>query len=91
MGDNNLNLEKAAFIMTQFKIGDQIWIISFETADEFYLLSRQTITELLEDGVECEDDFNTFHVSYEDIYNTKSEALDAMILRLQLLRDEQKN
>lgn len=78
-------------IMTHFKIGEEIWIISFEAEDDFYLLSRQIITELLEDGVECEDEFNTFHVSYEDIYTTKSEALDAMIQRLQQLRDGQKN
>jgi hypothetical protein len=76
--------------MAHFKIGDQIWIISFETEDDFYLLSRQIITGILEDGVECEDDFNTFHVSYEDIYNTESEALDAMIQRLQHLREERK-
>jgi hypothetical protein len=86
-----LSLEKAVLIMTHLKIGDQIWMISFETEDDFYLLSRQTITELLENGVECEDEFNTFHVSYEDIYNTKSEALDAMIQRLQCLRDEHKD
>lgn len=77
--------------MAHFKIGDQIWIISFETEEEFYLLSRQTVTELLEDGVECEDEFNTFHVSYEDIYNSKAEAVDAMIQRLQQLRSASKN
>ncbi|KTD76305.1 hypothetical protein [Legionella waltersii] len=77
--------------MAHFKIGDEIWIISFETEDDFYLLSRQVITELLDDGVECEDEFNAFHVSYEDIYSSKSAALDAMIERLQRLRDVQKN
>lgn len=75
--------------MTDFKIGEQVWIISFEVEDDFYLLSKQTITELLEGRVECEDDFNTFHVSYEDMYKTKSEALDAMIFRLQHLRIEE--
>ena len=74
--------------MTDFKIGDQVWIISFEVEDDFYLLSKQTITELLEDKVECEDDFNTFHVSYEDIYRKKSEALSEMINRLQAMRHE---
>jgi hypothetical protein len=77
--------------MAHFKIGEQIWIISFETEEEFYLLSRQTVTELLEDGVECEDEFNTFHVSYEDIYSSKAEAVDAMIQRLQQLRNASKN
>lgn len=77
--------------MAHFKIGDQIWIISFETEDDFYLLSRQTVTELLEDGVECEDEFNTFHVSYDDIYNNKAEAVTAMIHRLQLLDKDSKN
>lgn len=72
--------------MTDFQLGDQVWIISFEIEDDFYLLSKQTITDLLEDQVECEDDFNTFHVSYEDIYRSKSDALDAMINRLDLLR-----
>ena len=75
--------------MNHFKLGDQIWIISFEVEDDFYLLSKQTITELLEDKVECEDDFNTFHVSYEDIYNTKLNAIDAMIERLKRLRQEE--
>lgn len=74
--------------MTDFKIGDQIWIISFEVEDDFYLLSKQTITDLLDKKVECEDEFNTFHVSYEDIYKTKSEAIDAMIERLQHLHKE---
>lgn len=72
--------------MTDFKIGDEVWIISFEPDDDFYLLSKQIITDLLEDKVECEDEFNTFHVDYEDIYTTKSEALEAMILRLQGMR-----
>lgn len=70
--------------MTDFDVGDEIWMISFE--EDFYLLSRQTITEVLDDKVECEDEFNTFHVAYEDIYKTKSEALDAMISRLEALR-----
>ncbi|BCA95381.1 hypothetical protein TUM19329_17420 [Legionella antarctica] len=72
--------------MTDFQPGEQVWIISFEVEDDFYLLSKQTITDVLEDKVECEDDFNTFHVSYEDIYKTKSEALDEMISRLQDMR-----
>ena len=74
--------------MTDLKIGEQIWIISFEVEDEFYLVSRQTIVELFEDSVECEDEFNTFHVSHEDIYQSKPEALDAMIERLKHLRSE---
>lgn len=73
-------------IMTDFKIGDQIWIINFEMEDDFYLLSKQTITDIFEDQVECEDDFNTFHVVYEDIYKTKPEALEAMISRLKNLQ-----
>lgn len=74
--------------MNQFEIGEEIWIISFEVEDDFYLLSKQTITDLLEDQVECEDEFNTFHVSYEDIYKTKEDALDDMIARLQQLRQK---
>lgn len=74
--------------MTNFTLGEQVWIISFEVEDDFYLLSKQTITDLLEGKVECEDDFNTFHVSYEDIYNTKLEAIDAMIDKLKNLRNE---
>ncbi|MGC1182476.1 hypothetical protein [Legionella sp.] len=74
--------------MTNFKIGDEVWIISFEVENDFYLLSRQIITELLEDQVECEDEFNTFHVSYDDVYHTKSEALDVIIEKLQHLRED---
>lgn len=74
--------------MTDFNLGDQVWIISFEVEDDFYLLSKQTITELLDGKVECEDDFNTFHVSYEDIYRKKADALDAMIGKLQSMRNE---
>ncbi len=74
--------------MNQYNIGDQVWIISFEVEDDFYLLSKQTITDVLEDQVECEDEFNTFHVSYEDIYKSKSEALEVMIERLTQLRRE---
>lgn len=74
--------------MTDFKPGDQVWIISFEVEDDFYLLSKQTITELMDGQVECEDDFNTFHVAYEDIYIKKSEALDSMIERLKSIRKE---
>lgn len=74
--------------MTDLKIGDEVWIISFEVENDFYLLSRQTITDLVEDQVECEDDFNTFHVSYDDIYRSKSEALSVMIERLRHLREE---
>jgi hypothetical protein len=73
--------------MNNFELGDQVWIISFEEADDFYLLSKQTITELLEDKVECEDDFNTFHVAYEDIYRKKSEAIDVMIEKLTRMRN----
>jgi hypothetical protein len=74
--------------MNDYELGDQVWIISFEVEDDFYLLSKQTITELLEDKVECEDDFNTFHVSYDDIYRKKSDALDVMIQRLTEMRNE---
>ena len=74
--------------MSNFLLGEQVWIISFETEDEFFLVSKQTITDFLEDQVvECEDDFNTFHVSYDDIYKTKAEALDEMIKRLTDLRN----
>ncbi len=71
--------------MVDFKIGDQVWIINFEVEDDFYLLSKQTITDLLEDQVECEDEFNTFHVAYEDVYRSRSEALNVMISKLQEL------
>lgn len=71
--------------MTNINLGDEVWIISFEIDNDFYLLSRQTITELLADQVVCEDDFNTFHVSYDDIYTSKAAALSAMIERLQQL------
>ena len=74
--------------MTDFILGEQVWIISFEEEDDFYLLSKQTITDLLEDKVECEDDFNTFHVSYEDIYKNKSEALEVMIARLKQMQNK---
>ncbi len=75
-------------MMSDYNIGDEVWIISFETEDDFYLLSRQVVTDLLEDKVECEDEFNTFHVSYEDIYKTKAEALAVMISRLTQLSKE---
>ena len=72
--------------MADFQLGDLVWIISFDETDEFYLLSKQTITEFLEDNqVECEDDFNTFHVGHEDIYRNKKEAIDEMKRRLDLL------
>jgi len=71
--------------MMDFKIGDEIWMISFELEDDFYLLSRQIISGFLEDKVECEDEFNTFHVAAEDIYRTKAEAVTAMIERLKRL------
>ncbi len=71
--------------MVDFKVGDRVWIINFEVEDDFYLLSKQTITDLLEDQVECEDEFNTFHVAYEDVYRSKSEALNVMISKLQEL------
>lgn len=73
--------------MTDLKIGEEVWIISFEVDNDFYLLSKQVITELLEDQVECEDEFNTFHVSYDDIYRSKAEAFNAMIERLTQVRD----
>ncbi|MFJ1269772.1 hypothetical protein ACD661_14500 [Legionella lytica] len=74
-------------MMTDLKIGEEVWIISFEVDNDFYLLSKQVITELLEDQVECEDEFNTFHVSYDDIYRSKAEAFNAMIERLTQVRD----
>ncbi len=74
--------------MTDLKIGEEVWIISFEVENDFYLLSKQTITELMEEHVECEDDFNTFHVAYEDVYKTELEALTVMIDRLQQLRKD---
>ncbi len=70
-----------------FKIGDEVWIINFEIDNNFYLLSKQTITDMLEDQVECEDDFNTFHVSYEDVYHSRDEALSVMIDKLRRLRE----
>lgn len=73
--------------MADYQLGDLVWIISFEEADDFYLLSKQTITDFLDGQVECEDDFNTFHVSYEDIYRDKEEAINEMIRRLNTLRD----
>jgi hypothetical protein len=73
--------------MADFQLGDLVWIISFEEAEEFFLLSKQTITDLLEGQVECEDDFNTFHVSYDDIYRNKEDAINEMIRRLNNLRD----
>ncbi|EHL31290.1 hypothetical protein [Legionella drancourtii] len=73
--------------MTDFKIGEEVWIISFEVENDFYLLSKQLITELSEEHVECEDEFNTFHVSYDDIYRSKTEALSVMIEKLRNLRD----
>lgn len=73
--------------MSDFQLGDLVWIINFEKEDDFYLLSKQTITDFLEDKVECEDDFNTFHVAYDDIYRTKNEAIDEMIQRLSQLKE----
>ncbi|WP_428412307.1 hypothetical protein [Legionella sp.] len=74
-------------MMTDLKIGEEVWIISFEVENDFYLLSKQVITELLEDQVECEDEFNTFHVSYDDIYRSKADAFNVMIERLTQVRD----
>ncbi|MDR3502668.1 MAG: hypothetical protein P4L79_08810 [Legionella sp.] len=74
-------------MMTDLKIGEEVWIISFEVENDFYLLSKQVITELLEDQIECEDEFNTFHVSYDDIYRSKVDAFNAMIERLTQVRD----
>jgi hypothetical protein len=74
--------------MSEYQLGEQVWIISFEIEDDFYLLSKQTITDIMEDKIECEDDFNTFHVDYADIYRSKSEAFDAMIARLKEAREE---
>ncbi len=73
--------------MTDLKIGEEVWIISFEVENDFYLLAKQVITELLEDQVECEDEFNTFHVSYDDIYRSKADAFNAMVERLTQVRD----
>jgi hypothetical protein len=72
--------------MNDLQLGDQVWIISFE--DEFYLLGKQTVTEIGPEHVECEDDFNTFHVAYEDIYRKKEDALDEMVRRLTQMRQE---
>jgi len=72
--------------MADFQLGDLVWIISFDEAEDFYLLSKQTIIDFLDGKVECEDDFNTFHVSYEDIYRDKEEAIDEMVRRLNKLR-----
>ena len=74
--------------MSDFQLGDLVWIISFEEEEEYFLLAKQTITELLDGKVECEDDFNTFHVAYEDIYRSKDDALNEMIKRLSQLRDK---
>lgn len=72
--------------MANFQLGDLVWIISFDDQDEFYLLSKQTITDFLDDStVECEDDFNTFHVDYKDIYRSKEDAVSEMMRRLTLL------
>ncbi|MDP3268689.1 MAG: hypothetical protein Q8M40_06510 [Legionella sp.] len=73
--------------MSDYQLGEQVWIISFEIEDDFYLLSKQTITEIMPDQIECEDDFNTFHVAYEDVYKSKTEAFNVMIDKLQRLRD----
>ena len=73
--------------MADFQLGDLVWIISFDEQDEFYLLSKQTITDFIDGKVECEDDFNTFHVDHEDIYRKKDEAIDEMVKRLNQLRD----
>lgn len=75
--------------MADFQLGDLVWIISFDEQDEFFLLSKQTITEFLDENtVECEDDFNTFHVAYDDIYRNKNEAVNEMMRRLSLLLDK---
>lgn len=76
--------------MSNFQLGEQVWMINIEIEDDYFLLSKQTITELADDHVECEDDFNAFHVAYEDIFRSKSEAFDAMIERLTTLRNEMK-
>ena len=70
------------------ELGDQIWIISFEVESDFYLVSKQTVVGLTDEHVECEDEFNTFHVDYQDVYKTQSEAFDVMIDRLQQLKKE---
>ncbi len=74
--------------MHNFLLGEQFWIINIEPEDVFYLLAKQTITGFMEEEnkVECEDDFNTFHVDYADIYKSKSEALEAMISKLNAMR-----
>lgn len=73
--------------MTNFQLGEQVWIISFDVEEEFFLLSKQTITDFLDGQVECEDDFNTFHVAIEDIYKSKTDAIDSMVERLSALRN----
>ena len=77
--------------MSDFQLGDLVWIISFEEEEEFYLLAKQTITDFLDGKVECEDDFNTFHVAYEDIYRSKEDAINEMIHRLSQLSDKPKS
>lgn len=72
--------------MNNFKIDDEVWIISFETEADFYLLSKQIIVALEEEHAVCEDDFNTFHVDYDDIYLDKKEALSIMIEKLKNLK-----
>lgn len=73
---SNLNLQ----------LGDLVWIISFDQAEEFYVLAKLTVTQFIDGKVECEDDFNTFHVDHEDIYRSKEDAIDEMVKRLNQLR-----
>lgn len=73
--------------MTEFQLGEQVWIICFDIEDDFFLLSKQTITDIMEDQLECEDDFNTFHVDRTDVYRNKTEAFDSMMERLNQVRN----
>lgn len=73
--------------MTDFQLGEQVWIICFDIEDDFFLLSKQTITDIMEDQLECEDDFNTFHVDRQDVYRNKTEAFDSMMERLNQIRN----
>lgn len=73
--------------MTEFQLGEQVWIICFDIEDDFFLLSKQTITDIMEDQLECEDDFNTFHVDRKDVYRNKTEAFDSMMERLNQIRN----
>lgn len=74
--------------MHPFKIEDEVWMISFETENDFYLLAKQVIVELHEDYAVCEDDFNTFHAAYSDLFYSRSEALNVMLDKLHQLKNK---